>query len=85
MSSPTDEITASIKEGLVSFKDSIIGFINQMISSIASGFEVEFVFLISVILGIVITRWQKPKKIYLYGSIVNLLIFFSLRFLQIGN
>ena len=85
MTTPTNQITESVKEGLTSFKDGIIGFINQIIGSIASGYEVEFVFLISVIIAILVTRWQNPEKKYIFGAITALLIFMSLRFIGIPN
>ena len=40
MDTPTNQITESVKEGLVSFKDGIVGFINSLFPS---SYEVEFV------------------------------------------
>ena len=85
MTTPTNEITESVKEGLVSFKDGILGFINQIVGSIASGYEVEFVFVISVIIAILVTRWQNPEKKYIFGAVVTLLVFSTLRFMGVGS
>ena len=68
---------------LNNIKESIVGFINEIINSIAPSYQVEFVFLISVFIGILVTRWKKENKTF--GAIAILLIFFSLRFLQIGG
>ena len=85
MATPTDEITESVKEGLTSFKDGIVGFINEVIDSIAPNYNTEFVFVISVVIAILITRWQEPKKKYIFGAITALLIFFSLQFIGVGS
>lgn len=81
MTTPTNEITTSIKEGLMSFKDGIIGFINDMIPP---NYKVESVFFISFIIAVIVTRWQEPKRKYLYGAVVTLLIFGTLRWIGIG-
>ncbi len=83
MATATNQISESIKEGLVNFKDGIIGFINQMIEGFVPDFKVEFVFVISVLIAIIITRWQNPERKVLYGTIVTLLVYSTLRFLGI--
>jgi len=82
MASPTNEISESIKEGFISFKDGIISFINQLIPK---GIEVQFVFFISIIIAIIVTRWQKPNRPYIYGTVGALLLFMSFRFLGVGG
>ena len=85
MTTPTENILGSLKDGFIGLKDGIINFINNIINGIAPNYKIQFVFLISLIIGIIITRWQNPKKKYLYGTVVTFLIFMSLRFIGIGN
>ena len=85
MTTPTNEITDSLKDGFIGLKDGIIGFINNIITSIAPDYKIQFVFLISLIIGIIITRWQNPKRKYLYGFVVTLVIFGFLRWIGIGS
>ena len=90
MATPTEQISESFKEGLVNFKEGLINFINKMISSIASGYEIYLIFIISILIAIIITRWhyserEKENKKYLFTIITTLLLYFSFRFIGIGN
>lgn len=62
----------------------IIEFMNEIINGFTTNFQVEFVFGIAVVLGIIIKRWQKWKG-WIATIITILLIFFSLRFLGVGG
>lgn len=72
-----------IFDTLINVKESLVGVINEFIFAFTPENPVAFVFIISVLLGITITRWKKESKTY--GVVAILLIFFSLRFLKIGG
>lgn len=82
MATPTENIIESLKNGLISFKDGIIGAINEILPE---NYEVHFVFFISFVIAVIITRWQEPKRKYLYGAVVTLLIYGFLRFAGVGG
>lgn len=82
----TESVTEQLKnlslDTLVNIKNKLVEFINQIITGIASDFSVQFVFLISIIIGIIIKRWQKWD--WIPTIITILLVFMSLRYLGIG-
>jgi len=63
----------------------IIAGVNEILTNIAGENTIILVFIISVMLGIIITRWNEAKRPYIFGSVVILLVFMSLRFLGIGR
>lgn len=77
----TEQLKDLSLDTVINIKDNIIGFINELISGIAPVHPTWFVFTISVLIGIVVKRWQKWDWIPTIFTI--LLIYFSLRWIGI--
>lgn len=73
----------NLMDVLLNLKQSIVSAINSIINNIAGSYNVEFVFFLSLIMGIIITRWNNPKRKYLFGAIATLLIYATLRWIGI--
>ena len=60
-------------------------YYNGIIKNIAGDFSITFVFILAVVIGTIITRWQNPKKKIIYSTVTILLIYMSMRYLGIGG
>jgi len=78
----TEQFKDLVFDTILNIKDALVGFINEILGTIAPNFSVELVFVIAVLLGIVIKRWKKLNTTE--TILISLLIFFSLRFLGVG-
>ena len=84
----SEPITVKLKEFdifsfLVDFKDSIIEGINGIVFLIAPDHPSYFVFFVSVIIAVLITRWKKEN--FYFGAVATFLIFSTLRFMGVGG
>jgi len=68
---------------LINIKESIVNIINSFINGFAPNNPVEFVFIISVFIGIALKRWKKESWTYFIVS--TLMVYWSLRFLGVGS
>jgi len=83
MATPTEQLKDLGLDTLVNIWSNIVGVINEILNGIAPNFSVQLVFLISVMIGAVLKK--NYKQDWTFMIITSLLIFFSLRFLQIGG